>query len=250
MDTSTLAPLRRALLLLALAWALLAVIAGAAVIALLGRAERAANEQRLRDAALALALAAGAEVAPRLPPGWVALRVDSARLPEGAEGLVENTLIFEGSAMAAYVIRLPQGRSAVVAMPQAGFAGSLPARAARVAPGALLLFALALAAAARVLRRLAAPGDLPAPRAADMAHDFNNLLGVVANSARLVERHVAAQPALALPVRATLHAVEAGQRLTQQLQRIAAAGTPPAARAGHCHRPRGTERTPSWPTTT
>ncbi len=248
MDTSTPAPLRRALLLLALAWALLAVIAGGAVIALLGRAERAANEQRLRDAALALA--AGAELAPRLPPGWVALRVDSARLPGGAEGLVEHTLAFEGGAMAAYAIRLPQGRSAVVAMPQAAFAGSLPARAARVAPGALLLFALALAAAARVLRRLAAPGDLPAPRAGDMAHDFNNLLGVVANSARLVERHVAAQPALALPVRATLHAVESGQRLTQQLQRIAAAGTPPAARAGNCHRPRTTERTASWPTTT
>lgn len=54
-----------------------------------------------------------------------------------------------------------------------------------------------------------------------VAHDFNNLLGVVSNSARLVQRHVEARPALQTPVAAILRAVEAGSRLTQQLLRFA-----------------------------
>jgi signal transduction histidine kinase/CheY-like chemotaxis protein len=50
-----------------------------------------------------------------------------------------------------------------------------------------------------------------------VAHDFNNLLGIVSNSARLVQRHAQALPALNVPVNATLRAVDAGQRLTQHL---------------------------------
>lgn len=54
-----------------------------------------------------------------------------------------------------------------------------------------------------------------------VAHDFNNVLGVVSNSARLVQKHVATLPALRVPVGATLRAVDAGQRLTQHLLRFA-----------------------------
>lgn len=52
-----------------------------------------------------------------------------------------------------------------------------------------------------------------------VAHEFNNLLGVISNSAHLIQRQ-APQPALAMPVAATLRAVEAASRLTQQLLRF------------------------------
>ena len=54
-----------------------------------------------------------------------------------------------------------------------------------------------------------------------VAHDFNNLLGVISNSAYLIERQVATQPALAAPVAAVLRAVDLGSRLTQHLVRFA-----------------------------
>jgi signal transduction histidine kinase/ActR/RegA family two-component response regulator len=52
------------------------------------------------------------------------------------------------------------------------------------------------------------------------AHDFNNLLGVISNSAHLIQRASDA-PELAVPVNATLRAVEAGSRLTENLLRFA-----------------------------
>lgn len=54
-----------------------------------------------------------------------------------------------------------------------------------------------------------------------VAHEFNNLLGVISNSAHLINRH-ADDPKLRLPAGATLRAVEAASRLTQQLLRIGA----------------------------
>ncbi len=53
-----------------------------------------------------------------------------------------------------------------------------------------------------------------------VAHDFNNLLGVISNSAHLIERHPAAGE-LAVPLAATLRAVETGSQLTQHLLRFA-----------------------------
>jgi signal transduction histidine kinase/ActR/RegA family two-component response regulator len=52
------------------------------------------------------------------------------------------------------------------------------------------------------------------------AHDFNNLLGVISNSAHLIQRASDA-PELHVPVNATLRAVEAGSRLTENLLRFA-----------------------------
>lgn len=52
------------------------------------------------------------------------------------------------------------------------------------------------------------------------AHDFNNLLGVISNSAHLIQRASDA-PELHVPVNATLRAVDAGSRLTENLLRFA-----------------------------
>ena len=65
-------------------------------------------------------------------------------------------------------------------------------------------------------QRIAALGRLTG----GVAHDFNNLLGVISNSAHLVERHAAQNPALQMPVAVTLRAVEMGSNLSQQLLRF------------------------------
>jgi signal transduction histidine kinase len=54
-----------------------------------------------------------------------------------------------------------------------------------------------------------------------VAHDFNNLLGVIANSARLVQRKAMPAQGLEAPAAAILRAVDTGSRLTQQLLRFA-----------------------------
>ena len=61
-----------------------------------------------------------------------------------------------------------------------------------------------------------------------VAHDFNNLLGVISNGAHLIERHVAQNPALQMPLEVTLRAVATGSHLLQQLLRVSAgqAGIP------------------------
>ena len=53
-----------------------------------------------------------------------------------------------------------------------------------------------------------------------VVHDFNNLLGVISNSAHLIEHLAAHNPALQMPVAATLRAVEMGSHLSQQLLRF------------------------------
>lgn len=52
-----------------------------------------------------------------------------------------------------------------------------------------------------------------------VAHEFNNLLGVISNSAHLIQRH-ADREALAMPLAATLRAVEAASGLMQHLLRF------------------------------
>jgi len=58
-----------------------------------------------------------------------------------------------------------------------------------------------------------------------VVHEFNNLLGVISNSAYLIQRQAAQAPqatqaSLAMPVSATLRAVEAASQLTQHLLRF------------------------------
>ena len=65
-------------------------------------------------------------------------------------------------------------------------------------------------------QRIAALGRLTG----GVAHDFNNLLGVISNSAHLIEHLAAHNPALQMPVAATLRAVEVGSHLSQQLLRF------------------------------
>jgi signal transduction histidine kinase len=65
-------------------------------------------------------------------------------------------------------------------------------------------------------QRIAALGRLTG----GVAHDFNNLLGVISNSAHLIGRHAAQNPALQMPVDVTRRAVEMGSHLSQQLLRF------------------------------
>lgn len=138
--------------------------------------------------------------------------------------------------------RTPQGWTALTTVPRAP-----PQPAFASGPGgpllaALALLALAVAGAGWVARaelrrqlaeageraRQAERGDAGRERVEALgrltgrvAHEFNNLLGVISNSAYLIQRQ-ATQPALAMPVAATLRAVEAASRLTQQLLRFGA----------------------------
>ncbi len=65
-------------------------------------------------------------------------------------------------------------------------------------------------------QRIAALGRLTG----GVAHDFNNLLGVISNSAHLIDHLASHNPALQMPLAATLRAVEMGSHLSQQLLRF------------------------------
>lgn len=113
-------------------------------------------------------------------PGWIGTVMDSsgrlvARLPGGAsfvgrqghpdvlqrmagerEGAFQSTSL-DGRATAGYFSTSPQGWSYVSAMPREEFAGRMPQAVQRVAVGALLLLALAMAGAIWMSRRIERP---------------------------------------------------------------------------------------------
>lgn len=146
----------------------------------------------------------------------------------------------DGEPLRVYFSRASQGWTALTTVPRAQLAPGFFSR-----PGGLLLAALALLALAVAGTWWLARGELrrrvaeavERTRQAEqwaasrervealgrltgrVAHEFNNLLGVISNSAYLIQRE-ATQPALAMPVAATLRAVEAASRLTQQLLRF------------------------------
>lgn len=145
-----------------------------------------------------------------------------------------------GEPLRLYFSRAPQGWTALTAVPLEGFDAALvpvPTQRLLVAFVVVALAAGALLWAARgELRRDVATAVARTRHeereaagrertqalgrlAGRMAHEFNNLLGVISNSAYLIERQ-ATQPALAMPVAATLRAVEAASRLMQHLLRL------------------------------
>ena len=150
---------------------------------------------------------------------------------------------FAGGPAMAYFMTSASGWTSVTGMPRSQFITTVASAVARVAVGALVLLGLALAGVWWVaVRRPAGATDSGVderssdrwepPIAADsgrvealgrltggVVHDFNNLLGVISNSAHLIQRQ-APGPELQAPVAATLRAVEAGSRLTQQLMRF------------------------------
>ncbi|HSX95183.1 MAG TPA: ATP-binding protein [Hydrogenophaga sp.] len=146
----------------------------------------------------------------------------------------------DGEPLRVYFSRASQGWTALTTVPRAPWAPGFFSGPGGLLLAALALLALAVAGAWRVARgelrrqvaeavertrqaeqwaasreRVEALGRLTGR----VAHEFNNLLGVISNSAHLIQRE-ATQPALAMPVAATLRAVEAASRLTQQLLRF------------------------------
>ncbi|WP_322469128.1 response regulator [Hydrogenophaga sp. SNF1] len=136
--------------------------------------------------------------------------------------------------------RTPQGWTALTTVPRAPPPPAFAGGGGGTLLATLVLLALAVAGAAWVARaelhrqlaeaveraRQAERGAASRERVEALgrltgrvAHEFNNLLGVISNSAYLIQRQ-ATQPALAMPVAATLRAVEAASRLTQQLLRF------------------------------
>jgi signal transduction histidine kinase/CheY-like chemotaxis protein len=188
------------------------------------------------------------------PRGQVVLRHPAAQ-PGGREGpldaWVRDSLAGRaegrfalrsvgGESLRLYFSRAPQGWTALTAVPLARFDGwVMPAPTQRLlaacvllglAAGALLWAArgelhrhvAAAVARTRQEERVAAGRERTQALGrltGRMAHEFNNLLGVISNSAYLIERQ-ATHPALAMPVAATLRAVEAASRLMQQLLRL------------------------------
>ncbi len=145
-----------------------------------------------------------------------------------------------GEPLRVYFSRAPQGWTYLTTVPRAQLDMAFSNAPARLLLGAVVLLALAVAGAVWVargeLRRQVAEAVERTRRAEQwaarrervealgrltgrVAHEFNNLLGVISNSAYLIQRQ-AQQPALAMPVAATLRAVDAASRLTQQLLRF------------------------------
>lgn len=195
-----------------------------------------------------------------VPAGWVAAVIDPAgvvvaRQPHDAPAALGSTPVgvaeqhagqhaglfesetFTGRPVMAYLVTSPQGWGAVAAMPRSEFTGAMTSAVWPVVFGALALLALAAGGLRWAsTRRTAGPASTDRPAEPDstdpgrvealgrltggVVHDFNNLLGVISNSAHLIQRQ-AAGPELQAPVAATLRAVEAGSRLTQQLMRFA-----------------------------
>lgn len=145
-----------------------------------------------------------------------------------------------GEPQRVYFSRGPRGWTTLTTVPRAQLDMAFSSAPARWLLGAVALLALAVAGAVGVargeLRRQLAEAVERTRQAEQWAasrervealgrltgrvvHEFNNLLGVISNSAYLIQRQ-ATQPALAMPVAATLRAVEAASRLTQQLLRF------------------------------
>lgn len=165
-----------------------------------------------------------------------------ALIRESLGGRVEGRFALQtraGEALRVYFSRASQGWTALTTAPRAQFEPAFLG-----GPGQGLLAALALLALAggawwvarAELRRRVAEAVERTRQAEQwaasrerlealgrltgrVAHEFNNLLGVISNSAHLIQRQ-ATQPALAMPVAATLRAVDAASRLTQQLLRF------------------------------
>jgi len=145
-----------------------------------------------------------------------------------------------GEPLRVYFSRAPQGWTALTTVPRAQLDAAFASAPAQRLLAAFVLLALAAGALlwmarAELRRQLAATAArtrreerLAAGRervqalgrlTARVAHEFNNLLGVISNSAYLMERQ-STQPTLAMPIAATLRAVEAASRLTGQLLRF------------------------------
>lgn len=164
---------------------------------------------------------------------------------ESLAGRVEGRFALRpprGEPLRVYFSRGPHGWTSLTLVPRAQLDMGLLDAPAWLLLGALALLALAVAGAWWVAReelrrqvdqavartreaeqwaaqreRLQALGRLTGR----VVHEFNNLLGVISNSAYLIQRQ-ATQASLAMPVSATLRAVEAASRLTQQLLRFGA----------------------------
>jgi signal transduction histidine kinase len=146
----------------------------------------------------------------------------------------------EGDTMRVYFRRAPGGWVYLTTVPRAQLAPGYADQAFALLLGAVLLLAAGVVAAVMVARgelRRQVDDAVQRARQAErwaarrervealgrltgrVAHEFNNLLGVISNSAHLIQRH-ASTPALAMPLAATLRAVEAASGLMQHLLRF------------------------------
>jgi len=145
-----------------------------------------------------------------------------------------------GEALRVYFRRAPEGWVYLTTVPRAQFDARYADQAFAWLLGAIALLAAGVVAAVLIARgELRRQVDLAVQRARQaerwaarrervealgrltgrVAHEFNNLLGVISNSAHLIQRH-ADSPALAMPLAATLRAVEAASGLMQHLLRF------------------------------
>jgi len=146
----------------------------------------------------------------------------------------------EGDAMRVYYRRAPEGWVYLTTVPRAQLAPGYADQAFALLLGAVFLLVAGVVAAMLVARgELRRQVDEAVQRARQaerwaarrervealgrltgrVAHEFNNLLGVISNSAHLIQRH-ANTPALAMPLAATLRAVDAASGLMQHLLRF------------------------------